>query len=207
MPCPGTDDQIDVVRLVRGLRGDVRMRMELIIRFDYGSIIPWVRRREYGLRAVAGPSAIRFEAPMQLESKDFRTTADFHVVEGQTVPFRFTWFPSHQPGPVARDWSHDLEDCVAWWHDWAARCTYDGRWGDAVKRSLTDLEGAHLSADRRHRRRGHHIPARTAGRSTQLGLSILLDPRRRADPRCPGEFGPARRSARLARLVAARRRR
>ncbi|MEZ5864746.1 MAG: glycoside hydrolase family 15 protein [Geminicoccaceae bacterium] len=140
MPRPDNDGQVDVVRLVQGRRGSVDMQTEFVLRFDYGSVVPWVQRRVYGLRAVAGPDAVRFEAPIELESEDFRTTGRFTVREGETHPFRLTWFPSDRRGPVVGEWQEDLADCAAWWHDWAMRCTYRGPYRDAVLRSLIVLK-------------------------------------------------------------------
>lgn len=140
MPRPDRDGQVDVVRLVEGRRGAVDMCTEFVLRFDYGSLVPWVQSRTYGLRAVAGPDAVRFEAPIELQSEDYRTQGRFTVAEGETYPFRLTWFPSHRAGPVVGDWSDDLSACAAWWHDWAMRCTYEGPYRDAVLRSLIVLK-------------------------------------------------------------------
>jgi GH15 family glucan-1,4-alpha-glucosidase len=103
-------------------------------------VVPWVRRREYGLSAVAGPDAVRFQSPLPLDNRDFCTVSSATVSAGQVLPFRLTWFPSHQIGPVVADAEQDLADCEAWWHDWAAQCTYRGRWRDAVIRSLITLK-------------------------------------------------------------------
>ncbi len=103
-------------------------------------MVPWVRRREYGLSAVAGPDAVRFQSPLPLDNRDFCTVSSATVSAGQVLPFRLTWFPSHQIGPVVADAEQDLADCEAWWHDWAAQCTYRGRWRDAVIRSLITLK-------------------------------------------------------------------
>jgi GH15 family glucan-1,4-alpha-glucosidase len=140
MPQPRNDGQVDVVRLVQGRRGAVDMCTELVLRFDYGSVVPWVERRGYGLRAVAGPDAVRFESPVALENENFRSIGRFTVREGETWPFRLTWFPSHRDGPVVGEWQAELERCEAWWHDWAERCTYEGPYRDAVLRSLIVLK-------------------------------------------------------------------
>lgn len=140
MPRPRHEGQVDVVRLIRGVRGTVVMRTELVLRFDYGSVVPWVRRRGYGLHAVAGPDAVRFESPVAMKSEDFRSTAQITVREGETYPFRLTSYPSHRDGPVVSEWEDDLESCEAWWHDWVRHCTYDGPYRDAVLRSLIVLK-------------------------------------------------------------------
>jgi len=140
MPRPRHGQQTDVVRIIEGRRGVVPMRTELILRFDYGSIVPWVRRREYGLRAVAGPDAVRFQSPVELQNRELRSIARFEVRAGQAIPFRFTWFPSHHDGPAVGEADQDLDECEAWWHDWAAQCTYGGEWRDEVVRSLIVLK-------------------------------------------------------------------
>lgn len=85
----------DVVRIVVGRRGRVRMRLDLAIRFDDGSIVPWVRRFDSGIVAVGGPDSLLLQTPVELRGEGLHTVADFDVVEGQRVPFDLTWFPSH----------------------------------------------------------------------------------------------------------------
>jgi GH15 family glucan-1,4-alpha-glucosidase len=130
----------DVVRLVEGKRGEVVMRMELTIRFDYGSSIPWVRRTEDGLSAVAGPDALRLRTPAELRGQDFRTVAEFTVSPRQRVPFVLTWYPSHQSAPPEVDVEAQLRETEKWWVQWSERCTYHGEWRDAVLRSLLTLK-------------------------------------------------------------------
>src|SRR5262245_39779154 len=89
----------EIGRQVVGRRGQVRMRTELVIRFDYGSLIPWVRRTESGLVAIAGPEILRVCTPVALHGEDLKTVGEFTVSEGQTVPFVATWYPSFRPAP------------------------------------------------------------------------------------------------------------
>src|SRR5689334_4060752 len=89
----------DVVRMVEGRRGQVRMRMELVIRFDYGSIVPWVRHTERGIWAIAGPEAMHLRTDVPVHGEEFRTVAEFTVSEGQRIPFTLTWYPSHLSEP------------------------------------------------------------------------------------------------------------
>jgi GH15 family glucan-1,4-alpha-glucosidase len=130
----------DLVRIVVGKRGQVRMRMQLIIRFDYGSIIPWVRRTETGIRAVAGPDTLILSSAVDLRNEEFRTVAEFTVSQGQRVPFVLMWHPSHEPPPAMAD----AEDIVAhteqWWREWSSRCSYEGPWRENVVRSLITLK-------------------------------------------------------------------
>ncbi len=139
MPPRGSEP--DVVRIVEGLEGDVRLRMELVIRFDYGSIVPWVRRIADDVRvAIAGPDAVALQTPVEVEGQDLTTVASFTVSAGDRVPFVLTWFPSHQSSPAAIDPEAALEETCAFWHDWARNCSYSGRWADAVMTSLIVLK-------------------------------------------------------------------
>ena len=130
----------DIVRIVEGVEGSVDMRMELALRFDYGSIIPWVRNVDGAIVGVAGPDAISLRAPVELVGRDLRTHAEFVVRQGERIPFVLTWFPSHELVPERVDAEQALVETVAYWTAWAARCTLDGRWRDAVVRSLLVLK-------------------------------------------------------------------
>jgi GH15 family glucan-1,4-alpha-glucosidase len=128
----------DVVRIVRGLAGRVEVHMELILRFDYGSIVPWVRRLDGHLLAVAGPHAVRLDAGVQTHGRDLTTRATFTLEAGDEVPFVMTWYPSHEPEPAPVPAAKALEDTCAWWRGWMNPCSVD----DAlVRRSLVTLKG------------------------------------------------------------------
>jgi GH15 family glucan-1,4-alpha-glucosidase len=137
---PPRTEEPNLVRMVVGKRGQVPMRMHLIIRFDYGSIVPWVRRMNDGIRATAGPDILRLHAPVRLEGKNFSTVAEFTVSEGQRVPFVLTWCPSHRPSPREVEAEHLIGQTERWWRDWSRRCAYDGAWREAVIRSLIILK-------------------------------------------------------------------
>jgi GH15 family glucan-1,4-alpha-glucosidase len=131
----------DVVRLVRGIKGTVKMRMELIIRFATGSEIPWVKRTEDGaLLAVCGPDMTVLRTPMKMRGEDMTTLADFEVAEGQTIPFVLTYGPSHLPLPDPIDPAQALQDTEDFWRDWCSRCTNGGDYRDLVMRSLITLK-------------------------------------------------------------------
>ena len=130
----------DVVRIVEGRSGSVRMELELILRFDYGSIVPWVRRTPDGLHAIAGPDALSFVSPVPLVNEHLRTTAAFTVGPGERVPFVLTWHPSHEPAPRTPDPVASAVATARFWRTWARRCTYEGPWREQVLRSLITLK-------------------------------------------------------------------
>ena len=137
---PTWRDRTDVVRIVTGLRGRVPMRMELVLRFGYGSVIPWVRRVDGALLATSGPHSVEVRAGVDTHGEDFRTVADFTVAAGQRIPFVITFFPSHKPRPLPIDPFAMLDVVQHQWEAWCAQCTYDGRWRDAVVRSCITLK-------------------------------------------------------------------
>lgn len=140
MPIAGRNPLVEVVRLVRGIEGSVPMRMELALRFDYGRSVPWVRRREYGLSAVAGPDAVKLRAPLKLRGENFVTYAEFNVSKGQEVALVLAWHPSHEDEPSARHPNRLLAETERFWLDWSARCAYQGPWREQVVRSLLTLK-------------------------------------------------------------------
>ena len=140
MPLTDDEDYVQLVRLVKGERGRVTMRSELTLRFDYGHIVPWVRRQPYGIRAIAGPDSVQLRAPVPMTGKGFTTCADFTVAAGETVPFLFSYGPSHRPGAEDADCHALLGQTIAWWRAWSAHCTYQGPWRDDVMRSLLTLK-------------------------------------------------------------------
>jgi len=137
---PPRSKEPDLVRIVAGRRGQVHMRMDLIIRFDYGSVVPWVRRTEDGIRAVAGPDTLMLHSAVDVHGKGFRTVAEFIVSEGERVPFVITWHPSHEPAPAAIDAEKTVEHTERWWREWSSRCSYRGFFRDIVLRSLITLK-------------------------------------------------------------------
>jgi GH15 family glucan-1,4-alpha-glucosidase len=130
----------DVARVVEGVRGRVPMRMELTIRFDYGSIVPWVRHIDGALHAIAGPDSVWLRTPVPVRGENWSTVADFTVTEGQRVPFMLTWHASHRPAPRRINPIRALGDTEAWWGQWASHVDYAGGWQDAVIRSLLTLK-------------------------------------------------------------------
>ncbi|MDQ3385789.1 MAG: glycoside hydrolase family 15 protein [Actinomycetota bacterium] len=138
---PPRDKAPDVVRIVRGESGRVAMRSELRIRFDYGSIVPWVRRApDRRISAVGGPDALCFDTPVEVHGEGMSSVAEFEVAAGDEVPFVLTWHPSHEPPPPAINPFLALEETDAWWAEWSGRLTYRGPWHEAVERSLVVLK-------------------------------------------------------------------
>ena len=137
---PHRDGHAGVVRLVEGLAGRVPMGMRLVMRFDYGRTVPWVRRLDGGLVAVAGPDALVLHAPVPIEGEDRTTVAELTVTAGQQVPFVLSWLHSTDKVPDAAEARRLLQATEAWWQAWSARCTYRGEWHDAVSRSCATLK-------------------------------------------------------------------
>ena len=130
----------DVIRIVEGLSGRVAMRMELIIRFDYGYIVPWVRRLDDMLLATAGPDTLELRAAVATHGENMKTCAEFHVSKGELKTFALNYRPSHRPSlqPIKPDVA--LTETEKWWRTWSDRCTYVGRWRSVVVRSLITLK-------------------------------------------------------------------
>jgi GH15 family glucan-1,4-alpha-glucosidase len=137
---PVRDQAANVLRIVEGKRGQVPMHMELIIRFDYGAIVPWVRRTDDGIRATAGPDTLYCRTDVPLRGENLHTLADFTVAAGQRVAFELTWMPTHLAPPPARDAEQSLRKTEAWWREWSSQCNYHGDWREAVLRSLVTLK-------------------------------------------------------------------
>jgi GH15 family glucan-1,4-alpha-glucosidase len=130
----------DLVRIVEGVSGEVPMRMELIVRFDYGSIVPWTRRIDGALRFVGGPDALSLFTPVATHGEDLTTRADFVVRAGERVPFLLVWHPSHEPTPAPIDPLSAADQTREWWESWSSRCSYAGPWREQVLSSLVTLK-------------------------------------------------------------------
>jgi GH15 family glucan-1,4-alpha-glucosidase len=139
MPPRGTAS--DIIRIVRGDTGTVRMRMELVLRFSSGSNVPWVRRLEDGtVLAVAGPDMATLRTPVETHGKDFTTVAEFDVAEGDAVPFVLTYDASHHKIPAAIDTEEALGHTEEFWAGWSSQNTNNGRYRELVQRSLITLK-------------------------------------------------------------------
>jgi GH15 family glucan-1,4-alpha-glucosidase len=117
------------------------MFSELVIRFDYGGTIPWVRRIADGRIAVAGPDGLCFRTPVEHRGENLRTLGEFTVRRGERIPFTLTWYPSNERPPRAINAEHALDETVEYWQTWADRCGYTGKWKEDVQASLVVLKG------------------------------------------------------------------
>ncbi len=139
MPPRGTNP--DLIRIVEGIRGKVEIEMELIIRFDYGHVVPWVRKRDHGLEAVAGPDALILRTPVKTFGRDLTTVAEFEIRKGDQVPFVLTWYSSHRPPPKKVRATNALAQTERYWTKWARQFRAKGKDREAVIRSLLTLKG------------------------------------------------------------------
>jgi GH15 family glucan-1,4-alpha-glucosidase len=132
----------DVVRLVRGVRGRVKMTMQLVIRFGFGAEIPWVKKTEDGsaLLAICGQDMTVLRTPVETRGEDLTTLADFWVNEGETIPFVLTYGPSHLAVPAPINPAIALQETEDYWTEWCSRCSYEGVSRDLVMRSLITLK-------------------------------------------------------------------
>ncbi|MFJ3707831.1 glycoside hydrolase family 15 protein [Streptomyces sp. NBC_01387] len=139
---PQRDTAPDIMRIIEGVSGEVAMSGTLRLRFDYGSVVPWMRRADGHRVAVAGPDSVwlRSEPEVKTWGHHFSTCSSFTVAEGEKVAFVLTWHPSHDPRPALTDPHEALESSLADWEEWSARCRYRGPYREAVIRSLITLK-------------------------------------------------------------------
>jgi GH15 family glucan-1,4-alpha-glucosidase len=138
MPPRQTDP--NVVRIVEGVRGTVSMDLDLIVKFDYGSIAPWIQTQNGGQHLIAGPDALWFQpgVPVHVEQRALR--AQFTVHERERIPFLLVWHASNVPAPAGIDPLRAVDETDAWWREWCAQGDFDGPWADAVRRSFITLK-------------------------------------------------------------------
>ena len=138
---PLRDDASNIVRIVFGRHGHLRMRTELIVRFDYGSLVPWVTRRdEETLLAICGPDMIALRTKVPLRGEDMKTVGEFTVSAGEKIAFVLGYGPSHLDPPARIDPFAALEETAAFWRTWSRRFAGTGRWSATVRRSLITLK-------------------------------------------------------------------
>jgi len=167
---PLRDGESNVVRTVVGKRGRVAMHTKLVLRFDYGSVVPWVSRLEDGtIRAIAGPDMVTIHSDVPLRGEDLTTIGEFSVGEGEECSFVLTWGPSHLDPPNAVNARDSLAVTEDFWTRWSDQCTYDGPWRDAVVRSLITLKSLTFAPT------GGIVAAPTTSLPEQLGGSRNWD--------------------------------
>lgn len=130
----------DVVRVVEGVRGAVPMRMQLVVRYDYGRTVPWVWRDQNGLNIVAGPDSLVLRTNVETHGEGLSTVAEFTVAAGERKTFVLSWHASHQRAPDPVDALRAVANTEHYWREWSSRCTYRGEWREAVMRSLITLK-------------------------------------------------------------------
>jgi GH15 family glucan-1,4-alpha-glucosidase len=154
----------DVIRIVKGLRGRVPMRMELVIRFDYATVMPWVTRLEDGRRrAIAGPDAVVIASAVDTRGENFKTVATFDVAEGQVLPFSITWSSSFSPIPQPFDAVKACENITHSWKKWSSQHKPKDKYADIVQRSLITLKAL------THYRTGGIVAAPTTSLPEEIG--------------------------------------
>ncbi len=129
-----------VTRIVDCLSGTVKMRCDLVIRFDYGKTVPWVRNLADKLVAIAGPDGLQLESPVTLHGEGLSSVAEFNVSAGERVPFVLSWFPSHEEPPTPVVSEQTLAASDDFWRDWCAKGQDDGPYRDHIARSLITLK-------------------------------------------------------------------
>ncbi|MGB6603984.1 MAG: glycoside hydrolase family 15 protein [Steroidobacteraceae bacterium] len=161
---PLRDRDSNVIRLVEGQSGRVAMRTELILRFDYGSLVPWAVRLDDGaLSFVAGPERVLLRTPISLRGEKLKTVGEFHVGAGECVPFVLSYSHSYEPEPPALDVGRALKETEEFWRRWVGRSADVGEYSEAVRRSLITLKAL------TYRRTGGIVAAPTTSLPERLG--------------------------------------
>lgn len=157
---PPQTQAVDLFRIVEGIRGEVRLKSELAIRFDYGSILPWVQRSDRGLQFTAGPDTVYCFSDIRMDDQG---NCDLIVGQGQQAAFQLSWAETHEPRPLEKNPLQMLRDATAWWHEWSGRCCYRGAWQEEVARALLTLKAL------TYRRTGGIVAAPTTSLPERIG--------------------------------------
>jgi GH15 family glucan-1,4-alpha-glucosidase len=137
---PPRRDGPGIVRIVEGLEGRVPIRSQLVVRFDFGRVLPWVRRLDDALVAIAGPDGLCLRTPVEAHGEQMTTVSDFVVEAGERIPFVLTWFPSHEDLPEPIDPEQALDESESYWLEWANSCEHTGEYHEEIHRSLRVLK-------------------------------------------------------------------
>ena len=166
---PPRDGAPVIMRIVEGLDGAVPMRSELVVRFDYGRIVPWVRRVDHARVAIAGPDGLCYRSRVDTRGQDLTTVSEFTLQTGERVPFSLTWFPSHLGVPAESDVEQALSESEAYWLDWAGSCQHRGDYHEEIHQSLLVLKALTYAPT------GGIVAAPTTSLPEQLGGSRNWD--------------------------------
>lgn len=154
----------DLVRIIRGIRGTVAMRTEIVVRFEYGSVMPWVSRQEDGrLQLTAGPDRLLLDTAIPLRGENCRTVGEFEITANEEAAFTLSWSPSFHAKPASLDATDALAQVESYWSKWTTGFKPAGEWASAVHRSLLTLKA--LS----HRETGGIVAASTTSLPEKLG--------------------------------------
>jgi GH15 family glucan-1,4-alpha-glucosidase len=131
----------DLARIVIGESGEVRMKLELVLRFGFGRIVPWVQRASGALQAIAGPDLLELVTPVPLRGENLKTVAEFVVRAGERIPFVLSWFPSEVGSSGERlDAEQALRETHDFWRDWCSQASLEGPYAGQARRSLITLK-------------------------------------------------------------------
>jgi GH15 family glucan-1,4-alpha-glucosidase len=156
-------DQHVLLRMVEGISGHVSMQSHLRMRFGYGSIVPWVRRVDDVVCAIAGPDALTLRSDVKHGGRDLATVGDFEIRNGESLTFQLVYHRSHRDPAPPLDVRAQIDRVEAWWANWMSGFNYDGRWQDAVRRSVITLKGLTYAST------GGIVAAATTSLPEQLG--------------------------------------
>ena len=169
MPPPGSGSpRVDVVRIVRCDAGRAELALQLVLRFDYGRVVPWVQRCKVGITAIAGPDAVLFQSQVPLRGEDLTTVATFSLKAGQSRAFCLTWFPSHLSVPRAIGAKGALKRTQDWWLRWSAKASDFGSWNEPALRSLITLKAMTYSPT------GAMVAAQTCGKCSLAAARTVI---------------------------------
>jgi GH15 family glucan-1,4-alpha-glucosidase len=163
------DEAVHLVRIVEGRKGRVAMNMELVIRFDYGHVAPWLHGCADGFDAFCGPDALRLRTPAALTNREGRTLAEFTVNAGERVPFVMSHYIAFKEAPRECNAEKALKKCEKWWKDWSSHCNVQGEWREPAVRSLITLKAL------TDRETGGMVGAASCSLPEQIGSSANWD--------------------------------
>ena len=145
MPLAEDGTRVDLIRIITCTRGSVDLQSRLVLRFDYGGIVPWVQKSDNGLVAISGPDGVALQTHIPVYGKDMATLADFTLTAGKTASFCLSWFHSNKDVPEPLDTETALQKTEQQWRAWSAKAKSVDPWNDAILRSLITLKALTFS--------------------------------------------------------------